>query len=156
VKLEERFWSKVNFLGEDYCWEWRASCFDAGYGGFKYCGKYVGSHRMSWFLTYGEFPVLFVLHTCDNRKCCNPAHLFLGTHQDNMDDMKIKGRSGLRHGHPMPKGESSSSSKLDRESVLKIRSMLAEGTTGREIAELMGVGETIVSYVKNNRRWNNI
>jgi hypothetical protein len=95
---EERFWIKVGRTDDpDECWEWKASIGDVGYGIFHIrdeFGKWKAerAHRMAWILTYGHPGELFVLHRCDNRKCANPNHLFLGTNQDNMKDMVAKGR----------------------------------------------------------------
>lgn len=91
--LECRFWSKVEKT--DGCWEWKASLFKTtGYGQFALTStKPETSHRMAYKLTCGDIQDgLFVLHKCDNRKCCNPAHLFLGTQKNNIDDMCQKGR----------------------------------------------------------------
>ena len=88
-----RFWAKVD--KSEGCWEWTASLFSAtGYGQFALTStKPETAHRMAWVLTNGDITDgLFVLHKCDNRKCCNPDHLFLGTHQDNITDMCQKGR----------------------------------------------------------------
>ena len=100
--LECRFWSKVD--KKNNCWEWTAALFaKTGYGQFALTSKKPETaHRMSWMLTHGEIPNgLFVLHHCDNRLCCNPSHLFIGTHKDNMVDMSQKGRHvgsrGKRH-----------------------------------------------------------
>lgn len=103
MTIEERFWKKVEIGNEDECWNWVGAIDTPKYGAFKYNGKKVNSHRMAWFLTYGEFPELLVLHSCDNRKCCNPKHLFLGTHKDNVQDMISKNRVNYKKGseHPL-------------------------------------------------------
>lgn len=89
-----RFWSKVSRV-ENGCWEWQWSVFkQTGYGQFALDAKTpVNAHRMSWELVNGTIPSdLSVLHRCDNRKCVNPEHLFLGTQQDNVVDMVKKKR----------------------------------------------------------------
>ena len=91
--LAPRFWRKVN-VGKYYdCWEWEGSRFRLGYGSIRVNDKIESTHRIAWLLTNGEIKKgLHVLHKCDNRACCNPAHLYLGTHKDNMADMYSKGR----------------------------------------------------------------
>lgn len=94
----ERFFQKV-VKEVDGCWNWTASTYGK-YGQFNPGEGITSSHRFSWMHHNGEIPQgLFVLHKCDNPICVNPNHLFLGTHQDNMDDMMNKGR-GLT-GRPM-------------------------------------------------------
>lgn len=102
----ERFWSKVDkSAGDDGCWLWTKRCAKAGYGQFWLNGKTVLAHRTAWLFTNGEIPNrLQVLHNCpdgDNPSCVNPAHLWLGTHQDNHDDCTRKGRRpyGERNGN---------------------------------------------------------
>lgn len=93
IPIADRFWPKVDKLGPDDCWIWNGSEHGRGYGGFSYQGRSVPAQRIAWMLEYGDPPRhLFVCHRCDVPKCVNPAHLFLGTHQDNMDDMAAKGR----------------------------------------------------------------
>lgn len=87
-----RFWSKVNIGAADACWPWLASTKN-GYGQINVGGEISYAHRLSYEFANGEIPSgLFVCHRCDNKSCVNPVHLFLGTQQDNMDDMIAKGR----------------------------------------------------------------
>jgi len=100
--LSERFWAKVDRRGLDECWEWQGSRTGRGrYGNVK-VDSYTNapSHRVAWELTNGPVPEeLCVCHRCDNPPCCNPAHLFLGTHQDNMIDKVAKGRQSRGEEH---------------------------------------------------------
>lgn len=119
--FDARFWSglrDISFLS-DACWEWqRYCCPSTGYG--RLAGpdgyKKIGAHRASWAIHFGDIPAgMFVLHKCDNRKCVNPDHLFLGSHQDNMADMRDKGR-GSNPPRPAP-----GRSKLERKEANKVR-----------------------------------
>lgn len=89
-----RFWSKVAKTADnDGCWNWIAGRHK-GYGTFGIDGGKTQAPRVAYLLANGPFDLeLFVLHRCDNPACCNPRHLFLGTHDDNMRDMSEKGRS---------------------------------------------------------------
>lgn len=93
--LPERFWEKVNVKGVNDCWEWNACQYKNGYGKFALTrSNAVYSHRLAYELTYGSIPNgLYVCHSCDNPRCCNPNHLFAGTQTDNMQDCKRKGRN---------------------------------------------------------------
>src|SRR3982750_2711117 len=104
--INVRFWSKVDKQSDEECWNWMGSCIPFGYGQFGVTLEFLGvnspgrtmgrAHRVAWILTNGHIPDgLHVCHKCDNRTCCNPNHLFLGTAQDNVDDMMQKKRNGF-------------------------------------------------------------
>lgn len=156
MNLEKRFWSKINILNEDDCWEWKAGTFNSGYGSFKYKNKSIVASRMVWFLMNGEFPDLLVCHSCDNPLCCNPNHLFLGTELDNSRDMVSKGRSpiGIRHGtvtHPesFPKGENHPQAKLSNKDIVAIRESKDSGVL---LSKRYKVTEAMISYIRNRKR----
>lgn len=92
----ERFWSKVLVGGAGECWLWLACRNKNGYGLFRYKGDpphNIGrAHVAAWRIVNGDTGGLHVLHRCDNPPCCNPEHLFLGTQQENIEDMHRKGR----------------------------------------------------------------
>ncbi len=94
----KRFFDKVDKT--DTCWLWTAaSRGKSGYGAFKINGKVVDSHRVSYMILCGEIPNgMYVCHACDNRKCVNPEHLFLGSPKDNWQDGFDKGRIKLLGG----------------------------------------------------------
>lgn len=96
---EERFWAKVNIGGPEDCWDWMGTKSKRSNQGYLMRnGKFYISSRMAWELTNGPIPKgegyhgICVCHKCDNPKCCNPNHLFLGTHLDNMKDKVKKNR----------------------------------------------------------------
>lgn len=92
---KRRFWVHVDQTDE--CWRWKLRISNKGYGQFGVVRdgkvKQIPAHRVSFELTYGPIPDgLFACHTCDNGWCVRPDHIFIGTHQDNMDDRNRKGR----------------------------------------------------------------
>ncbi len=87
-----RFYSKMNIKSESECWGWRAAR-SGGRGRFNVSGCSMPAYRVSFWLERGPFNLsLFICHRCDNPNCCNPAHLFAGSHDDNVLDAMIKGR----------------------------------------------------------------
>jgi len=148
------FWKKVNVGKEDECWEWKGRCRHARYGFYGEVGyncKKWGTHRLAYILTYGEdIPEgMFVCHKCDNTRCCNPNHLFLGTHQDNMDDMVRKGRK--------QKGEACHLSKLTEEDVRQIRQVYIKGIVGYgTIGKQFGVDRDTIKEIVTYETWKHI
>lgn len=99
-KLLERFRAGVGAGEPDACWLWRGPKNGEGYGQIHICEgsdrQAVSAHRVAWRLANGAIPAgLWVLHSCDVPACCNPAHLRVGTAQDNHDDMAVRGRARL-------------------------------------------------------------
>lgn len=90
----KRFWDKVKIAGPNDCWEWQAGKDKNGYGSFRIGkGSMKRAPRVAWELKNGPIPNgMVVCHVCDYPACVNPGHLFLGTHGDNMRDMRKKGR----------------------------------------------------------------
>ena len=117
--VASRFWAKVNKRGPVHpvlktpCWLWvRKGDSRSGYGRFYSGDQYHVASRFAYQLANGAVPEgLWVLHRCDTPRCVNPEHLFLGTHDDNMADLRAKGRGNSQHrdqshckrGHPFDK-----------------------------------------------------
>lgn len=91
----ERFFRHVDvILQDDSCWLWLGTRNRrSGYGRFRLNGRLLAAHRVAWEFEFDPIPDgMNVLHRCDNPPCVRPSHLFLGTQQDNVDDMVAKGR----------------------------------------------------------------
>ena len=151
----ERFWTKVDKSGE--CWEWTANLYSNGYGQFYLNGTMVLSHRLSYVMNHPltidlwKHREIFVCHRCDNPRCVNPAHLFLGTHTDNMRDREAKGRANR------PKGEEQSQSKLTETQVREIRIKYATGGISyQQLALEYGVSFGGVGHIIQRRSWKHI
>lgn len=136
---DERFFGYIE-NDDKGCWIWKGAQAGGGYGTFFFEGKQVPAHRRSWEIQNGPVPKgLWVLHKCDVRACVNPDHLFLGTRQDNMDDMKAKGRQSRK--------PSRGRQILFEEDIIKIRHLYSRGMLQREIGNLFGVGQAQISKI---------
>lgn len=142
VKKPEKFWKKVTKT--DGCWIISGCPSRFGY---KIHSRNA-AHRWAYYLTFGVIPDgMYVLHKCDNPPCVNPDHLFLGTFQDNMDDMKKKGRKAILCGEFQP------GSKLTWDQVCEIRRLRASGVRSIEIGAMFGVHPNIVWRIHARRLW---
>jgi hypothetical protein len=142
-----RFWSRIEkSKNHDACWIWIGSCTSRGYGQICINGKMFSAHRVSWMVHFGKIPDgLHVLHHCDNKKCVNPDHLFLGTNDDNIRDKINKGRQS--------RGTKVGNSKLNDKQVKEIRNLIKEGHEQREIASLYGVSQATINYIHVGKLW---
>ncbi len=105
--IRRRFWKKVNITSpeDDLCWEWGAAFSKCGYGVFKIHGRTQYAHRAAFQLAFGPIAEgKYVLHKCDNRKCCRPKHLFEGSAQQNLRDASQKKRLWQNRRHFCPQG----------------------------------------------------
>jgi len=136
------------------CWRWRAWCDPRwGYGrmhvGTHHRKRMFRAHRLAWLLHRGPIPAgLWVLHRCDNPPCVRPDHLFLGTHDDNMQDMAMKGRGRVSAGMLNPHR------KLDTKHIAAIRAAYASGLYSQDaLAKEFQIGQTHVSRIVRGEAW---
>jgi hypothetical protein len=135
----KRFWDKVQVTKG--CWTWLACKNSNGYGTFTAYRKTYGAHRFSYELHFGEIPKgMCVLHSCDNRLCVNPGHLFIGTHSDNHNDMYAKKRCSRA-------GENNGRAKLSNKQIKEIQEEYSsKGTYQEVLASKFKVSASTVSY----------
>jgi hypothetical protein len=150
---DERFWSKVDKSAPNNCWVWTAALIRNGYGGFALeHRKTIPAHRHSWNIHFGELArdgSSCVCHRCDNRRCVNPDHLFLGTHGDNARDRTEKGRGA--------RGEKMFAAKLTEDAVREIRRKWAAGeATQTQMGREYGVSQVIISSVVRRKTWKHV
>lgn len=133
-------------FSQDECWEWRGAGKGNGYGNIGVSGKNMSAHRRAYELMVGPVPDgVDVCHTCDNRSCVNPDHLFIGSRKDNMQDAKAKGRtSGGQRFH------------LKKEIVIEIVERLNSGHSPRRISNDMDVNYGTVTAIRSGRSYSNL
>lgn len=129
---------------EKGCWGWTAGRTAQGYGSVRVADRNHTTHRVAWNLAYGPIPVgKHVLHHCDNKVCCNPTHLFLGTNLENSRDRAQKGRSAKHN----------LGQKLDWTKVDEIKRLWSSGQSGKELAERFGVSRQSIHNVVEGKSW---
>jgi hypothetical protein len=133
----------------DDCWEWGSSKNARGYGRFgDGNGGWVIASRKAYELFVGDIPDgLCVLHSCDNPACVNPRHLFLGTHADNMADMRVKGRASSKPGSKNP------NSKLTEQQV---RAIVSSPKLSPELAKEFGVTVQRINQIRRGLGWRHL
>lgn len=179
--IEVRFWPKVKQT--DSCWLWIGAKDPDGYGNFK-VGNHRGTHahRIAYALKVGYIPPgLSILHSCDNRSCVRPDHLFLGTQLDNVNDMAEKGRarkaSGDQNGsrlhpesrprgekHPFKlhpelhaRGERAANAKFTESQVIEIRRSYKAGELSQHaLARKYGVTATTINAIVLFKTWKHL
>ena len=159
AKAANASWRKTNMATffEDLvlngeCMEWPHSKNNGGYGRAWLNGKTIGAHRLAFILAHGPIPKgLLVCHRCDNPPCCNPDHLFVGTPQDNNDDMIRKGRDNRKMpaGHNV--GSRNPAAKLSKRDVEIIR---GDRRGSVELAKIYGVHRNTIYNVRSGANWN--
>jgi hypothetical protein len=150
--LDDRFWEKVDKRGPDDCWLWTAATNDAGYGVIRPAGEHSGpclrAHRYSAELAGMQIEGLHVLHSCDNPRCVNPAHLRPGTDAENMRDAMERDR--------IPVGEARANSKLTEAEAYAVRDLRLMGYGPDVIAGRFGVSRSAVIAIAKQRTWRHL
>ena len=145
--MEARFLDKV-IKRDDGCWEWTGATGQNGYGHFKVEGRMLFAHRVAYEIWNGPIPLNFcVRHKCDVTKCVNPAHLETGTHQDNMNDMKERGRQASL------KGQQNGRSKLTEDDVREIKILLEFDFSCKELSNRFNVDDNTIWKIKRSKSW---
>jgi hypothetical protein len=135
--IDERFWGRVQKT--EGCWIWIGYLDKAGYGRIQRGKRNLAAHRLSFELHFGSIPDgLCVCHRCDNPACVHPDHLFLGTHQDNMEDSRKKGRKAK---------------KLTLLRVRLMRDLRAQGASLKSLARKFNVSGVTVSTTASGKNW---
>ena len=160
----EKFWLKVQIKAPDECWEWQGAITSSGYGNLTWHGRHVQAHRVAYFLYNGGIALTtnfrqdgvakryrrFVLHKCDNRRCCNPAHLFLGSMRANQLDAYRKGRK------VQPRSQHANA-KLSATQITEVRHRYdAGGVTQQQLAAEFGVSQRAISLVVRHETYKDI
>jgi hypothetical protein len=151
---------------ENGCWDWKGKITNAGYGEITLDRKYLLIHREAYKLFKGDIPNgLNVCHSCDNKKCCNPDHLWVGTQKENINDCVKKDRrtkggwSYTREYAPRNTGrpgQKHHANKIRDHDVYEIRELLKQGLNQKQIANRYGVDQSVISKIKNGKAWSHI
>jgi hypothetical protein len=155
----ERVLDRVVRIPFSGCWIFTGASNEFGYGIVGTGGRGMPTdrtHRITYKHFHGEIPSgMFVCHECDVPSCCNPSHLFLGTNQDNVDDMVKKGRNSKPPRNPHIVGSAHPGSKLTEAQAVEIRLMHMRGIKQKDIAAQYGMAHQTISKIVNNKRYKN-
>lgn len=144
---QERFAKKYEITANG-CWEWRFPRADGRANTFYFEGRPQSAYKVAYKMHKGPIPDgLLVCHHCDNGRCVNPDHLFLGTHADNYADMAKKGRANTA------RGEQKARTKLTEEIVREIK---ASALNGNQLAKQFGVNRRTVYDILDGKTWRHI
>ena len=151
----EYFCHKVKIGSPNECWEWKASCGGPGYGNWYYSiydlPKAGAAHRRTYMLFYGFVDSAVVIcHTCNNRKCCNPNHLYAGTHKSNAKDRKTHGTA---KNPPLHKGSKQWKSRLTESQVKEIKARLSKGELPPHFAHEYKVKAATIYAIRHGKNW---
>lgn len=150
IALRQRLLDKTA-VSDDGCWYCTAGGENSHYGTIWYLGCNISNHTASWLVHKGTIPKgMCVLHTCDNKRCINPDHLFLGTKDDNSKDMVRKGRQVKRL------GVLNTMAVLTEDKVHEIKQLLSNGEYQKDIAEYFGVSQVTISQINTRTRWSHV
>lgn len=152
-EIVDAFWKNVNLSNPYGCWEWHGSKDAFGYGRIwsKEKKTFLRASRISWEIHHGDFDrSLCVCHHCDNTRCVNPNHLFLGTAKDNADDRERKNRN--KPPVPLP-GEKNPAAKLKEEDVIEILRLHREGVSYRLLSQKFGVCQSEIGMIITRKTW---
>lgn len=150
-EIQDRFWAKVERRSDHHCWPWKAGRSKNGYGAFKDASNLCrGAHQVAWEIENGEaLAGRLACHICDNKLCCNPAHIYAGNRRENMLDMLDRGK----HKTPDQSGENNGNAKLTALEVLTIRERIAAGETNVSIAKDFPVTHQMISKIRRGGFW---
>ena len=142
--------AETHGLDPDKCWEWMGPQNSNGYGRFIVSDRHVLAHRASHEFFVGPIPDgKNVCHSCDNRLCVNPHHLWLGTQSENLKDAASKGRMF----RPTTNGERNGNCKLTAADVARIREMNKSVMLKYKIAEAFNISPSTITDIVSGRTW---
>lgn len=153
--LGERLWPMVQKGSKTKCWPFSGpDRAPKGYGIITLSSKPRVrwlTHRLAWVVTFGPIESgLIICHDCDNPICCNPSHLFIGTHKDNAQDREKKGRGN------QPKGERHRCARLKERDVLAIRTLASQGFNYPTLAKMFSIEKSHVGGIVRRKKWKHI
>lgn len=149
-KLYQGLKTELQFKSDIECWNWQLGCFSNGYGQLSWRGLWsFRAHKIAYFMRTDKYPseFLHVRHSCDNKLCCNPAHLTVGTAKENKADQIAR----CRHAH-----HENTASKLTLAIVREIRVLFSQGYTVTQLAGLYNVNRATISCISRNITWKEI